>query len=177
MADTPLPADRPIVLVGLMGAGKTTIGRRLAQRLGLPFVDADAEIEQTMGLSISEIFVRHGERHFRDGERRVMARLAAGPPQVIATGGGAFMDDGTRRLILERCLAVWLDAEVETLAERVGGGSDRPLLAGEDPRALLAGLAERRNPFYAEAPIRVRSAAEPRERVVDAIVAALAARR
>ena len=125
-----------------MGAGKSTVGRRLAKRLGLPFVDADEEIEAAAGLSIAEIFERYGEAHFRDGERRVLARLIDGPPRVIATGGGAFMDAETRALILERCIAIWLDAEVETLAERVGRRGHRPLLKGTGP----ARPAPRRSP-------------------------------
>lgn len=177
MADPPLSAARPIVLVGPMGAGKSTVGPCLARRLGLPFVDADAEIEAEAGLSITEIFDRFGEPHFRDSERRMMARLAAGPAQVIAAGGGAFVDEGTRQLILERCLVVWLDAGVDTLAERVGDGRHRPLLEAGDPRTRLVTLAERRNPGYARAHIRVSSENASHEEVVDAIVAALAERR
>ena len=116
-----------------MGAGKSTVGRRLAKRIGLPFADADEEIEAAAGLTVAEIFERYGEAHFRDGERRVLARLIEGPPRVIATGGGAFMDDETRALILARCTAIWLDAEVETLAERVGRRDHRPLLKGTGP--------------------------------------------
>lgn len=176
MVTTRPPCEKSIALVGLMGAGKSTVGRRLAQRLGLPFADADAEIEAAAGLTIAEIFERHGEIHFRNGERRVLARLIEGPPRVIATGGGAFMDPGTRALILERCIAVWLDAEVETLAERIGRRDHRPLLKGKDPVALLQGLAEIRNPVYAEAHLTIRGGALPHEHMVDRIVAALAAR-
>lgn len=168
--------EKSIALIGLMGAGKSTVGRRLARRIGLPFVDADREIEAAAGLSIAEIFERFGEPHFRDGERRVLARLVEGPPQVIATGGGAFMDRETRALILERCVAIWLDAEIETLAERVGRRSHRPLLKGKDPAALLRGLAEARNPVYAEAHLRICGGPVPHEQMVDRIVAALAAR-
>ena len=168
--------EKSIALIGLMGAGKSTVGRLLAERIGLPFVDADREIEAAAGLSVAEIFERHGEPHFRDGERRVLARLIEGPPRVIATGGGAFIDSETRRLILERCVAVWLDADVETLAGRVGRRDHRPLLKGKDPLALLHGLAEVRNPVYAEAHLRIRGGAVPKERMVDRIVAALAAR-
>jgi shikimate kinase len=168
--------EKSIALIGLMGAGKSTVGRRLAKRLGLPFADADAEIEAAAGLTITEIFERYGEAHFREGERRVLARLIEGPARVIATGGGAFMNDETRALILERCIAVWLDAEVETLAERVGRRDHRPLLKGEDPAALLHRLAAIRNPVYAEAHLTIRSGALPHEATVDRIVEALAAR-
>jgi shikimate kinase len=173
MSDGSGPSRKPIALVGLMGAGKSTIGRRLARRLGLPFVDADSEIEAAAGLSIAEIFERFGEPHFRDGERRVIARLVAGPAGVIATGGGAFMDEGTRALILARCTAIWLDGDVEVLAERVRRRSHRPLVRGRDPRALLGALAATRSPVYAEAHIRVQSDAIPHERIVDRILAAL----
>jgi len=168
--------ERSIALIGLMGAGKSTIGRRLAKRLGLPFVDADAEIEAAAGLKVAEIFERFGEAHFRDGERRVIARLVERPRQVIATGGGAFVDADTRALILARCTTIWLDADVETMARRVARRKHRPLLNGKDPVALLRGLAQARNPIYAEAHLTVRSDAAPREQVVDRIVEALAAR-
>jgi shikimate kinase len=168
-------AARPITLVGLMGAGKTTVGRRLAARLHLPFVDADAEIEIASGLTIAEIFARYGEAHFRDGERRVIARLIDGTPKVIATGGGAFIQPDTRALILERTVAVWLDADVPTLVERVRRRNTRPLLNGRDPGAVLNELAAIRNPVYAEAPIRISSRAIPHGQTVDAIVAALVA--
>ena len=176
MAD-PLPlAERPIVLVGLMGVGKSTVGRRLARRLGMDFVDSDEEIERAADHGIKEIFDRFGEAGFRDGERRVIRRLIEGGPRVIATGGGAFMDPETRALILERCIAIWLDADVETLAERVARRDHRPLLAGKDPLPLLRELAERRNPVYAEAHLRVRSEASPHQRTVERILDALAER-
>jgi len=168
--------EKSIALVGLMGAGKSSVGRRLAKRIGLPFADSDAEIEAAAGLTVAEIFELYGEDHFRSGERRVLARLIAGPPSVIATGGGAFMDPETRELILGRCVAVWLDAAVETLAERVRRRDHRPLLRGKDPLALLQGLAEVRNPLYAEAHLTIRGDALPHERMVDRIVAALDAR-
>ena len=176
MNDALTTTDRCIVLVGLMGAGKSTVGRRLAKRLGRPFIDSDEEIEKAADRSITEIFDSFGEASFRDGERRVIARLLGGPPKVIATGGGAFMDAGTRALILERCIAVWLDADIPTLAERVTRRDHRPLLQGKDPKAVLERLAEARRPFYAEAHIHVRSESVPHERAVDMIVAALAER-
>jgi shikimate kinase len=180
MAEPPqspvLRLDRPIVLVGLMGAGKSTVGRRLAKRLGLPFVDSDDEIERAADHSIPEIFDRFGEASFRDGERRVVRRLVAGPPAVLATGGGAFMEPETRALILERCIAVWLDARPETLAERVKRRNVRPLLRDQDPLLRLRELAEARNPVYAEAHLRIRSEEGPHEAAVERIVAALAER-
>jgi len=166
--------DRTIVLVGLMGAGKSTIGRRLGVRLGLPFVDADSEIERASGLSIAEIFERFGEAHFRDGERRVIARLIDGPAKVVATGGGAFVAADTRALILARAVAVWLDADIATLAERVRRRDTRPLLRDRDPAEVLAELARVRNPLYAEAHIHISSKPTPHEATVRAIVAALA---
>ncbi|HYZ47613.1 MAG TPA: shikimate kinase [Sphingomonas sp.] len=169
----PLRIDRPIVLIGLMGVGKTTVGRRLAQRLGLPFVDADEEIESAAGMSVSEIFERFGEPYFRDGERRVIARLVDGNPKVIATGGGAFMNDKTRALILERATAVWLDADIETLVSRVRRRETRPLLKGRDPREVLRDLAKLRNPVYALAPIHIRSQPSPHDATVAAILKAL----
>jgi shikimate kinase len=175
--ESPLPApSRSIVLVGLMGAGKSTVGRRLARRLGLPFVDADEEIERAADHTISEIFDRFGEPAFRDGERRVIARLVEGPRKVIATGGGAFMNEATRALILERCTAVWLDADVETLSARVVRRNTRPLLRERDPREVLEELAARRNPIYAQAHLRVRTEPVPHEEVVERIVRALDAR-
>ena len=167
------PTMRPIVLVGLMGVGKTTVGRRLGARLGLPFVDADHEIELAAGLSVAEIFDRYGEAHFRDGERRVIARLIDGSAKVIATGGGAFMNDATRALILDRATAVWLDADIDTLAARVSRRDNRPLLRGKDARTVLRKLAEVRNPVYALAPVHIRSQAHPHESTVDAIVGKL----
>ena len=173
MPNPPARPEKSIVLVGLMGAGKSTVGRRLARRLGLPFADADAEIEAAADLSVAEIFARFGEAHFRDGERRVIARLVEGPRRVIATGGGAFMDPGTRALILERCTAIWLDGEVDILAERVSRRGGRPLLEGKDAGSLLRGLAETRNPVYAEAHLAIRTGTQAHEKIVDRIVAAL----
>lgn len=168
-------AARPVALVGLMGVGKTTIGRRLAARLDLPFVDADAEIEVASGMAVSEIFARFGEAHFRDGERRVIARLIDGAPKVIATGGGAFIDPETRALLLARTVAVWLDADIATLVERVRRRDNRPLLKDKDPAEVLTALAAVRNPLYAQAPIHVGSKRGPHVETVDTIIAALAA--
>jgi len=164
---------KAIVLVGLMGAGKSTIGKRLAARLKLPFVDADQEIERAAGQTITEIFERFGEPAFRDGERRVIARLIDGRRKVIATGGGAFMQADTRRLILDRAVAVWLDADLDVLAERVARRDGRPLLKGRNARDVLGELAAVRNPVYALAPIHVRSQPLPHEATVDAILKVL----
>lgn len=165
--------QRTIVLVGLMGTGKSTVGRRLAARLGMNFIDADDEIERAAGMTITEIFAKYGEAAFRDGERRVIARIVSGPPCVLATGGGAFINAETRALILAEALAVWLDADIDTLTSRVARRSTRPLLAGKDPRTVLADLAVKRNPFYAEAPLRVSSASAPHDVTVEAIMKAL----
>jgi shikimate kinase len=173
-ADLALAARRPVTLIGLMGAGKSSIGKRLAVRLGLPFVDADDEIETAAGMAISDIFERFGEAHFRDGERRVIARLIDGTPKVIATGGGAFMNETTRALILDRTLAVWLDADVATLVDRVRRRGHRPLLKDRDPAKVLSDLMAIRGPIYALAPIRVTSKPGPHHDTVDAIVGALA---
>ncbi|MES2157309.1 MAG: shikimate kinase [Pseudomonadota bacterium] len=165
----------PLVLVGMMGVGKSTVGRRLAARLGLHFVDADEEIEKAAGMSVTEIFARYGEAHFRDGERRVIARLMDGAPKVIATGGGAFMQDETRALILDLATAIWLDADIDILVDRVSRREGRPLLKGRDPRAVLADLAAVRNPVYALAPIHVQSIAAPHEVTVERIMEQLTA--
>jgi shikimate kinase len=169
----PHTLEKSIVLVGLMGAGKTTIGRRLAKRLGVEFVDADAEIEKAAGCSIKDIFECYGEAAFREGERRVICRLMAGPPQVVATGGGAFMDPETRRRVKESGVSVWLKADIKTLVARVGKRDTRPLLAKGDPESILRDLAEKRNPFYAEADIHVESRDGPHDAVVDAVIEAL----
>lgn len=169
----PVRPPRPIVLIGLMGVGKTTVGRRLAQRLRLPFVDADNEIEAAAGMTIAEIFERFGEAHFRDGERRVIARLIDGTPKVIATGGGAFLNAETRALILDQATAIWLDAAPQVLAERVAKRDHRPLLRGKDPLKVLTELAAVRNPVYALAPIHVESKAAPHDATVNAILEAL----
>lgn len=167
-------SGRPIVLVGLMGVGKSTIGRRLAQRLQVPFVDADHEIERAAGLSIPEIFERFGESHFRDGERRVIARLIDGQAKVIATGGGAFMNPETRALILDQAISVWIDADIDVIVDRVGRRDNRPLLKGKDARSVLSELAAIRNPVYALADLHVRSQSAPHDATVNAIVEKLA---
>jgi len=156
-----------------MGSGKSTIGRRLASRLGMRFADADDEIERAAGMTISEIFARFGEAQFRDGERRVIARLLTGKPLVLATGGGAFMNEETRALIKQASLSIWLDADIPTLVERVGRRSHRPLLKNRDPGEVLRELAVVRNPIYAEAHIRVSSASSPHDHTVRAILEAL----
>jgi len=157
---TPTALDRSIVLVGLMGAGKSCIGRRLAQKLGVPFTDADTEIERAAGLTIAEIFAKYGEPAFRDGERRVMARLLQGPPGVLSAGGGAFMDLETRALIKQRGISIWLRAELDTLVARTKGRNHRPLLNNADPRQVLADMMRVRYPVYAEADITVDTGAD-----------------
>lgn len=172
----PVPViDRPVVLVGMMGVGKTSIGKRLAGRLGFDFVDADEAIEQAAGMSIPEIFEKFGEPYFRDGERRVIARLIDGKPKVIATGGGAFINEETRALILEKAHSIWLDADIKVLAERVARRNNRPLLKGRDPVEVLTELGKIRNPLYATADIHIRSDASPHVRTVENILKALAA--
>lgn len=168
------PARGPIVLIGMMGVGKSTVGRRLAARLGLSFVDADEEIEKAAGMTVAEIFARYGEAHFRDGERRVIARLMDGEAKVIATGGGAFMQDDTRALILTQSTAIWLDADIAVLVDRVSRRESRPLLKDRDPREVLTQLAAIRNPIYALAPIHVKSVAAPHDVTVDSILEKLA---
>jgi shikimate kinase len=166
---------RTIVLVGLMGAGKTRIGRRIAARLKLPFVDSDRVIEAAAGESIEEIFANRGERAFRDGERRVILRLLADPVHVLATGGGAYMDPVTRAAIAGRAVSVWLRADLDVLAARVARRSDRPLLKAGDPRAILGELIERRYPIYGEADLVVDSGNGSAEVTVVRVIAALAA--
>jgi shikimate kinase len=170
------PEERSIVLVGLMGAGKSSVGRRLAARLGLPFVDADTEVEAAAGCTIEEMFEAHGEQYFRDGERRVIARLLAGPRQVLATGGGAYMDPETRARIRERGISIWLKAEHEVLLKRVKRRKDRPLLKHGDPSETLARLMTIRHPIYAEADITIETSDGPHELVVEEIIRRLQAR-
>jgi shikimate kinase len=169
--------ERTVVLVGLMGAGKSSVGKRLAARLGVAFKDADAEIEAAAGCSIADLFSEHGESAFRDGERRVIARLLEAPPHVLATGGGAFMDPRTRAAIRAHGISVWLRAELDVLVRRCGRRSHLPLLAGGDPAAVLARLKAEREPIYAEADLVVESGDGPHEAVVERIVDLLAARR
>lgn len=153
--------DRPVVLVGLMGAGKSTVGRKLAALLKTDFVDADEAIEEAASMTVAEIFEQFGEPYFRDGERRVIARLIAEGHGVIATGGGAFVNPETRSLVLEKAIGVWIDCDIGTLVDRTGRRSHRPLLKTGDPAEVLARLHEERAPFYAEAPIRVASDSAP----------------
>ncbi len=169
--------DRPVVLVGMMGVGKTSVGRRLAAVLRYDFVDADEAIEEAAQMSVAEIFERYGEDYFRGGERRVIARLLnernAAAGSVIATGGGAFVDPATRALILERGIAVWLDCDIDTLLDRVGRNANRPLLRQGDPRETIERLKAEREPFYREAPIHVASRPGPHQRTVAAILRGL----
>lgn len=169
--------DRPLVLVGMMGVGKTTIGRKLATMLHLPFVDADEEIERAAHMPIPEIFATYGESYFRDGERRVIARLiGAGrhvDRKVISTGGGAFVDPSTRALVLDKTIAVWLDSDIDTLVERVGRKSNRPLLRTGDPHEILTRLKNEREPFYSQAPIHVISTAHPQQVTASRILRAI----
>ncbi len=169
----PHPVSKTIVLIGLMGAGKSCIGQRLAVRLGLPFTDADDEIEQAAGCSIPDIFELYGESAFRDGEKRVIARLLDGPVQVLATGGGAFMNAETRALIAKRATSVWLRADLDLLLSRTARRGSRPLLARNDRRATLERLMAERYPVYAEAEIMVESANESPDVTVERVLAAL----
>lgn len=163
-----------LVLVGLMGAGKTSVGRRLAARLDLPFVDADQEIELAAGMSVADVFAIHGEAAFRDGERRVIARLLDEPVHVLATGGGAFMDPRTRALVRERAISIWLAAGLDELVRRVSRRTDRPLLKGGDPRGVLERLMRERHPVYAEADLTVMSSSGSPDETVEQIIESLA---
>ncbi len=165
-----VPAPKTIVLVGLMGAGKTSVGRLLAKRLDLEFIDADDEIEQAAQCSIEQIFESHGEAEFRDGERRVIARLLTGPTHVLATGGGAFMRKETRDAIRGRGISVWLRADLDLLLRRVSRRKNRPLLRNENPRQTLEKLIEERYPVYAEADIVVDSGDRPPGTIVDNVI-------
>src|SRR6476619_6414435 len=165
--------DRPVVLVGLMGVGKSTVGRRLAKRLGLAFIDGDSEIEEAVGLPWGEVFERYGEADYRDGERRLVARLVDGQVRVIATGGGVFVDPRTRQLLNERTITVWLDAPVDILAERTGRRDTRPLLKNGDRKGTLEQLAKAERQAYAEAHIHVKSGVGAHREVVEDIVRAI----
>ena len=165
--------DKSIVLVGMMGSGKSAVGRRLAAALGVPFCDADSEIEAAAGCSVNEIFARYGEAAFRDGERKVVSRLLDAPPQVLATGGGAFIDDSIRARIKSRAISVWLKADLDLLAERTARKSTRPLLKGDNPRGVIEKLMRERASIYAEADITVESDAGPHDAIVKRIVTAL----
>jgi shikimate kinase len=182
-ASTPREAEiaaalgiRSIVLVGMMGAGKSTIGRRLAGRLRLPFTDADIEIEAAAGMSIPEIFETHGEQHFRDGEARVIARLLDNGPGVLATGGGAFMREETRNRVRDKAVSIWLKADADTILRRVKRRADRPLLQTADPAATVSRLLEQREPIYQNADLTIWSRDVPHEKIVDECVDTLHAR-
>jgi shikimate kinase len=168
--------DRSIVLVGLMGCGKSSVGRRLASRLGLTFVDADEEIERVAAKSIVEIFADHGEAYFRDGERRVIARLLSNGPQVLATGGGAFINPETRQKIRERGISIWLRADLPVLMRRVSKRDTRPLLKTADPEATMRDLIARRYPVYADADITLESRDVPHDVIVNEAIAAIKAK-
>ena len=167
---------RCIVLVGMMGAGKSTIGRRMATRLRLPFLDADTEIETAAGMSIPDIFEAHGEPHFRDGEARVIARLLDNGPAVIATGGGAFMHEETRNRIRDKAVSIWLKADAEIIMRRVRRRADRPLLHTPDPAATVERLLGEREPVYEKADITIWSRDVPHEKIVDECIEALHAK-
>jgi shikimate kinase len=167
---------RLIVLIGMMGAGKSTIGRRLAARLNLPFVDADTEIEAAAGMTIPEIFELHGEPHFRDGEARVIARLLEAGPAVLATGGGSFMREETRRRIAEKAVSIWLKADPDIIMRRVRRRADRPLLQTADPAATVSRLLSEREPVYQYADLTIASRDIPHDKIVEECIEALQAR-
>jgi shikimate kinase len=167
-------AGRSVVLVGMMGVGKSSIGRRLAARLGVPFVDADTEIEKAAGMSIPDIFARHGEADFRSGEARVIARLLDGGPQVLATGGGAVMNADTRQQIKAKGVSIWLNAELDVLMRRINKRkNDRPMLQTADPAATLRQLLDERGPVYAQSDLTVQSREVPHDAIVSEIMKAL----
>ena len=167
---------RCVVLIGMMGAGKSTIGRRMAARLRLPFLDADTEIEAAAGMSIPEIFEAHGEPHFRDGEARVIARLLDGGPSVVATGGGAFMREETRDRVRAKAVSIWLKADADVIMKRVRRRSDRPLLQNADPEGTVSRLLGEREPVYRTADLTILSRDVPHDRIVDECIDALRAR-
>ena len=166
-------AKRTIALVGLMGAGKSTVGRRLAEALGRPFFDSDDEIEKAAGQSVADIFKIHGEAEFRRGEHRVLERLLNGPPHVLATGGGAYLKEDTRTMMRARAVTVWLNADLETLWKRVSRRGHRPLLHQDDPKGVLSALLEARKSIYEKADLIVPSEEGPHSRTVRAIIKAL----
>lgn len=149
--------SRPLVLVGLMGCGKTSVGKRIAETLSVPFIDADHEIEKAAGCSVADIFELYGEQAFRDGEKRVMARLLSGPPCILATGGGAYINDDTRALCKEHALTVWLNASLDVLVKRTAGRKTRPLLLTGNPRQILADFIEKRYPIYEQADLAIKT--------------------
>src|SRR5215468_2435999 len=167
---------RSVVLIGMMGAGKSTIGRRMAARLRLPFLDADTEIETAAGMSIPDIFETHGEPHFRDGEARVIARLLDSGPSVVATGGGAFMREETRNRVRERAVSIWLKADADVIMKRVRRRSDRPLLQNADPEGTVSRLLGEREPVYETADLTILSRDVPHDRIVDECIEALHAK-
>jgi shikimate kinase len=167
---------RCVVLIGMMGAGKSTIGRRVAARLRLPFLDADTEIEAAAGMSIPDIFEAHGEPHFRDGEARVIARLLEGGPAVIATGGGAFMREETRNRVRDKAVSIWLKADADVIMKRVRRRSDRPLLQNADPEGTVSRLLGEREPVYGTADLIILSRDVPHDRIVDECIEALHAK-
>ena len=167
---------RSVVLVGMMGAGKSTIGRRLSARLRLPFLDADLEIEAAAGMSIPDVFETHGEPYFRDGEARVIARLLDSGPAVLATGGGAFMREEARGRIRDKAISIWLKADADTIMRRVRRRADRPLLRTADPAATVGRLIEEREPVYQHADITIWSRDVPHEKIVDECIEALHSR-
>jgi shikimate kinase len=173
MTADPRLRRKTIALVGLMGVGKSSIGRRLATTLNLPFRDADSEVESAAGQSISDIFASMGEPAFRDGERRVIARLLDEGPHVLATGGGAFINDETRALIKDRAISIWLKADLPLLARRIGRKDTRPLVRGKDPLEVLTELAAVRDPIYAQADIAVETSDTPHQEAVEAVLRAL----
>jgi shikimate kinase len=167
---------RCVVLIGMMGAGKSTIGRRVAARLRLPFLDADTEIEAAAGMSIPDIFEAHGEPHFRDGEARVIARLLDGGPAVVATGGGAFMREETRNRVRDKAVSIWLKADADVIMKRVRRRSDRPLLQNADPEGTVSRLLGEREPVYGTADLTILSRDVPHDRIVDECIEALHAK-
>lgn len=166
-------ANRTVALVGLMGAGKSTVGRRLAGKLGRPFVDSDDEIEKAAGLSVADIFALHGEEEFRRVEHKVLKRLISGPPQVLATGGGAYLNAETREMMRENAITVWLNADLETLWKRVSRRNHRPLLRRPDAKQVLSNLFDERRPIYELADLTVPSVDGPHSKTVVSIMKAL----